>query len=270
MKAQQGTAKFKRADELFNQGKFAEALGLLNELDVAFPNTKNILYAKAVCLHQLGHLDEAESVCDWVMQEFQDPRAQALKAQIESMRAAAIADPFGGLNMNALDDLLEPTTKRVPAQRAAPASNTLRYALIAGIALIVIGAVAGVGYVGMQKGWLFGPRETVEQVEAKLVEQWSKADSYSAVLDVQASVPGKTPGSVRAGATLDYMKKGDKPLFRLEGVASITGGPMPMDVPATIVSDGNDIYIQTEFMGKQMVMKTKAPPRHNSIRTLPR
>ncbi len=263
MDAQAGTTKFKQADKLFNEGKFAEALGILNDLDSAYPNTKNILYAKAMCLFQLGHIDEAESVCDWLLQEFQDPRAYALKDQIQTKRAAADADPYGGLDMSALDDLLQPTTKIVTPKRPPP-SNTPRNTAIAVAAVLVVGALGAAGYMGVQKGWFFGPRETVEQVVAKIAEPWSKSDSYTASLDAEATPPDKSGQKMSVRAMLEFAKKGDKTLARIEGVVSVAGGPMSMDIPATIVSDGTNAFVEVTMpmmgAGKPMVIKAQAPP----------
>jgi len=257
MDAQEGTAKFKQGDTLFKQGQFGAALALLDELDTAFPNTKNILYPKALCLEKLRRLDEAEAVCDALAWQFEDPRAQALKAQIQASRAAAAG---GGVDMSGLDDLFGPAPKRPPAASAAPSSDWQRYGVMALIVVAVVGVVA-LGYVGYKKGWFPGWGESIEQVEGKIIDFLGKANTYTA--DVQVTGQTKQQGmnlGVNGGATLEYMKKDGKPLFRLEGAVSVSGAPMPMDLTLLGVSDGANLHMQTGMMGQQMVMKFPVPP----------
>jgi outer membrane lipoprotein-sorting protein len=255
MDAQEGTAKFKQADTLFKQGQFGAALALLDELDTAFPNTKNILYPKALCLEKLGRLDEAEAVCDTLARQFEDPRAQTLKARIQASRGAA-----GGVDMSGLDDLFGPAPKRPPAASAAPSLDWQRYGVIALIVVAVVGVVA-LGYVGYKKGWFPGGGESVEQVEGKIIDFLGKANTYTADLQVtgQTKQQGMNLG-VNGGATLEYMKKDGKPLFRVDGAVSVSGAPMPMDLTVLGVSDGANLYMQTGVMGQQMVMKFPVPP----------
>lgn len=261
MDAQEGAAKFKAADALFKQGDFQGSLRLLAELDAAYPNNKNVLYPSALCLERTGQWDKAEAICDRLTQQFQDARAQGLKARIQAVRGAVpgVGD-FAGLDMKGLDDFFEPTPKRAARRPVASSSNMLRYALIGAVVLLVLGAAA-VGVLGVKKGWFAGPTESVESVEAKLVDLWSKVDSYSAVLDLTAKVgQGSMPMSIHGSGALDYMKKDGRMLCRIEGVASISGGPQAMDVTLLMVSDGNDMFFQMDTMGKPMVMKMKAPP----------
>jgi outer membrane lipoprotein-sorting protein len=254
MDGQEGTAKFKQADTLFKQGQFGAALALLDELDTAFPNTKNILYPKALCLEKLGRLDEAEAVCDVLARQFEDPRAQTLKARIQASRGAA-----GGVDMSGLDDLFGPAPKRTPVRVAAPSLDWQRYAVIGLIVVAVVGVVA-LGYVGYQKGWFPGRGESIEQVEGKIIDFLGKANTYTADLQVtgQTKQQGMNLG-VNGGATLEYMKKDGKPLFRVEGAVSVSGAPMPMDVTLLGVSDGANLHMQTGVMGQQMVMKFPVP-----------
>mgnify|MGYP003572391853 CR=1 FL=1 len=88
MDAQESKVKFNQADMLFKQGDYQGAMGILTELDRAFPNTKNIMLPMAMCLDKLDCPGEALQLCDRLIMEFGAPKAQALKEQIENASAA--------------------------------------------------------------------------------------------------------------------------------------------------------------------------------------
>jgi len=256
---QEGTTKFKAADAFFKQGNFQEALRLLNELDAAYANNRSILYPKALCLEKLGQWDEADRICDWLIQQSQDPRAQALRTQIQTAKAAAAGGlDLAGLDTNLLADILGPAPKRTAPPPAAT-SGTRRYLVIGAAVLLVVGGAA-VALLGAKKGW-FGTRaESIETVEAKLVDLWSKINSHSAVLDVTADIKqGSMPMAMHGTASIDFMKTDGKALYRLEGANSMKGGPQSMEMTVVLVSDGNDMYSEMGMMGMPMVVKMKAP-----------
>ena len=264
MDGQEGTVKFKAADAFFEQGNFQEALRLLNELDVAYPNNTNILYPKALCLEKLGQWDDAERICDWLIQQgtpcgkVSPPRAQALKTQIQTAKAAA----SGGLDLTGLDTdllagILEPVPKRTAPPPVATSPDTRRYLVIGGVALLVV----AVALLGVKKGWFGARAESIETVEAKLVDLWGKIDSHSAVLDVTADIKqGPMPTSMHGTASVDFMKKDGKALYRFEGTNSMkSGGPQSMDMTIMLVSDGNDMYGEIGMTGMPVVVKMKTP-----------
>ncbi|MDZ4859083.1 MAG: tetratricopeptide repeat protein [Candidatus Hydrogenedentes bacterium] len=82
--------KFKEADQLFRAKNFPEALGVLDELDQEYPNVKNILYPRAMCLAHVGRHEEALEVCRQLKVEFGDTRADSLMTQISLFRKAAM------------------------------------------------------------------------------------------------------------------------------------------------------------------------------------
>ncbi|HRI87313.1 MAG TPA: tetratricopeptide repeat protein [Candidatus Hydrogenedentes bacterium] len=84
--------RFKDADRLFRGKQFAEALAVLNDLDRDFPNVKNILYPRAVCLAHLGRHEEALEVCRQLKVEFGDPRAEPLMNEISLKRKSIVED----------------------------------------------------------------------------------------------------------------------------------------------------------------------------------
>jgi hypothetical protein len=106
MEASESKERFKRADTLFRAGEYQQALHILSGLNQAHPNTKNVLYPMAMCLERLGRADDALPLCVRLIEQFQDPRAQALKDRIAHL-AAARPQPANGLfdlDYSGLDD----------------------------------------------------------------------------------------------------------------------------------------------------------------------
>jgi len=253
MDVQKGNALFNQADGLFQQGRFQEALVVLDQLNAAYPRTRNVMFPRALCLEKLGRLAEADTVCDEMIQRFQEPRAQALKEQIRAGRATL--DPFAGLTANGLDDLFgKPQKKTAPPRSVQSSFDAKRYLIIGAIVIAAVGA-AYLGYKGLTGG------ETLEQVQAKIMDVWAKADAYSATVILSGKMKQKGMDmGLSGGASLDYLKKDAKAMFRLEGSVSVTGLPVPMETTLLLVGDGATAYVQFNMMGNQTVMKAPMPP----------
>jgi predicted esterase len=73
---------FERAEALLDAGKPGEALPLLDQLNDAFPNTKNILFARAKTYSALGRTTDALHACDALIEQHRSKRAAALKQQL--------------------------------------------------------------------------------------------------------------------------------------------------------------------------------------------
>lgn len=82
--------KFNRADQLFREKNFSEALVVLDELDREFPDTKNVIYPRAMCLARVGRFDEALELCRQLKVEFGDTRGERLMGKIGDLRKAQI------------------------------------------------------------------------------------------------------------------------------------------------------------------------------------
>ena len=54
--------KYQQADQLMGEERFSEALPLLDELYEAFPNERELIYTRALCLEKVGRLQEAWGV----------------------------------------------------------------------------------------------------------------------------------------------------------------------------------------------------------------
>ncbi len=104
MDARESKERFKRADTLFRDGEYQQALHILSGLNQVYPNTKNVLYPTAMCLERLGRGPEALPICEQLIQQFNDPRAMALKDRISQMPAPKPADNLFGLDFSGLDD----------------------------------------------------------------------------------------------------------------------------------------------------------------------
>jgi len=102
--ARESKERFKRADTLFREGEYQQALHILSGLNQAFPNTKNVLYPAAMCLEKLGRGADALPICDQLIEQFNDPRAIALKERISQMPTPKPADNLFGLDFSGLDD----------------------------------------------------------------------------------------------------------------------------------------------------------------------
>ena len=104
MDARESKERFKRADTLFRDGEYQQALHILSGLNQIYPNTKNVLYPTALCLEKLGRGGDALPICEQLIQQFNDPRAIALKERISQMPEPKPADNLFGLDYSGLDD----------------------------------------------------------------------------------------------------------------------------------------------------------------------
>ncbi|MCC6796718.1 MAG: tetratricopeptide repeat protein [Candidatus Hydrogenedentes bacterium] len=82
--------KFNHADQMFREKNFPAALEVLDELDKEFPDTKNVIYPRAMCLARVGRFDEALDLCRQLKVEFADPRGEKLMTKISDLRRAQI------------------------------------------------------------------------------------------------------------------------------------------------------------------------------------
>jgi len=83
MKNREAQGVFKESEILYRERRYDEALDALQRLDVKYPNTRNILYPIAKCLRRLGRFDEAATICDRLILEFNDERARHIRKQVE-------------------------------------------------------------------------------------------------------------------------------------------------------------------------------------------
>jgi len=82
VKNKDATKRFQQADRLFREGRYKEALYILNLLDESFPNDRHILWPKAMCLTKLGRRDDAIALLQRIVDEFDYPKAKDLLLQL--------------------------------------------------------------------------------------------------------------------------------------------------------------------------------------------
>ena len=103
--------QYHAAGALCREGRFGEALAILDELDRALPNNRDIMWARAICFKGLARTDEASEICDTLIALFGDERAIQLKQQL--------VQP---------DDLFAPATPTAPTtsppSSGSPTSST--------------------------------------------------------------------------------------------------------------------------------------------------
>jgi hypothetical protein len=92
MKADDATKQFRQADDRYRSGEYDAALVLLEDLDDAFPNDKNLMFAKARTLGKLGRCDEALEICDWLVAEHDYARAARLQVRLLKSMTEQIED----------------------------------------------------------------------------------------------------------------------------------------------------------------------------------
>lgn len=165
MDARTAESHFKEADSLYRNGRYAEALDRLIELDEAFPNTPNIMFPLARCLRRVGRVDEALAICDDLITRRGDMRALELREFIrkshppeEEESLQPQVHSIAGLNQDAhagvLDDLLGdtgPLPPPVPRMGEAAPSNK-KYWVIGGGVLLVVALIALPLMVGLIRG----------------------------------------------------------------------------------------------------------------------
>lgn len=89
MDAATASRKFQESKTFFASGDFQHSLWLLDEVDLAFPNQKNILYARGMCLKNLGRRDEAIAACENVLARFDDAKTKALLEELQREEMSA-------------------------------------------------------------------------------------------------------------------------------------------------------------------------------------
>lgn len=80
-----------RAVALHDEGRFGEALDLLDDVDAARPNSRQVAYHRALCLTRLGRFDEARGCHERLKGRIEVARLAELEAIIGTASAAAQA-----------------------------------------------------------------------------------------------------------------------------------------------------------------------------------
>ena len=94
--------------------------------------------------------------------------------------------------------------------------------------------------------------ETLESVEKKIGDLWGRMESMSAKMDVALAGPG---GGTTSKGTMEYLKKGDKELFRFDQQFQQVVGAEKLTIIELSVFDGEHFYTLQEFDGKRVAVK---------------
>jgi len=150
--------QYRQAIQLIRVGRYEESLHFLQEIDTERPDTKNVLYAMAVCFEMLGRTDEAVDLCDRLIAEHDHPKARVIKARIEK----AASEPEMP-SVDLLSDLESAKTPplTMPAPPVTPAAMPVTAPLAASddeddIPLAVPATDSDSEEKTAKKSWLFG------------------------------------------------------------------------------------------------------------------
>ena len=98
--------------------------------------------------------------------------------------------------------------------------------------------------------------EALDALEKKLVAQWSKIESISTKITMSMEMQGMTQ---KGEGMMEYVKKGDKEMQRMELKSEMTmGGGQTMASSTLTINDGEYTYTLTEMMGQKTAMKSKS------------
>lgn len=149
MTSDQSSALFREASQYFQNNQFNEALQRLNQLNKAFPGNQKILYPLAQCMANTNRPDDARKICNFLIQQFDDPNAKQLLEKID-----APEDPLAALGLGNFDLGLDPVPSHAananqpPLQRATAFEESIPYLIWVAIAL-----VAYIQYILVSKGF---------------------------------------------------------------------------------------------------------------------
>lgn len=97
---------------------------------------------------------------------------------------------------------------------------------------------------------------SLEEVEGKIAHAWDQVKSLSGLVSVEATLPiGETRIAVSGDGALDYLKSGDKAMYRQDLTAK-TAEPLSLDAKVSTLFDGSDFYLSTKLMGIEESAKT--------------
>ncbi len=105
MQKAEAEAKFREASQLFKTRQYMDALQLLDELNIFFPDKREILHARVLCLRDLGQLTKAQYLCETLIKNFNNPEYHTLRAEITEQKIKSLKkSPTGLSNMPSSSD----------------------------------------------------------------------------------------------------------------------------------------------------------------------
>jgi len=93
MTSQEAAQKFQQSKTLFAQKRYPEAMIMLDEINAAFPDQKDVLYGRAMCLAELQRPLEAIRICEQAVAMHNDQKSQALLNRLRREHGAIQEGP---------------------------------------------------------------------------------------------------------------------------------------------------------------------------------
>lgn len=101
-----------------------------------------------------------------------------------------------------------------------------------------------------------GANASLEEVEGKISNAWDQLKSLTGTVSIEAVLPiGETRITVSGGGTLEYLKSGDKPMYR-QDLSAKTPEPLNLEGKVSTLFDGTDFYLSTSMLGREESTKT--------------
>jgi hypothetical protein len=85
--------KYRQADTLMEEERYDEALAVLDELYAAYPNEKELLYIRALCLEKVDRKHEAWGLAKRLIELHDDPRGREIQMQLEGTQQPVVPPP---------------------------------------------------------------------------------------------------------------------------------------------------------------------------------
>jgi Tetratricopeptide repeat len=269
LKSENASEEFKKADALYNDGSYADALEMLDVLDAAYPDTKNILYARARCLAKLGETSKAIALCEMCIEQWDAPRAQELLEQLGTVKNITDKTSLPDINDLNMDSGLSaafsaPRVKQGKRRKPNPALLTIAIVGVISIAWALHFAWmsysfgSGVDVTEKEVKIAKGERAKAKKKQADIEDGPSREPGKiipesvwmrTAVLDLPAWKPGKYIGVPCPGAGGIIIETGEELKRTIDVYIPMAYQEKPDDVfPAVIInwSSANPGFIGLE------------------------
>lgn len=84
----EANARFMKADELYHQGAYNEALVILDDLDAAFPGAHRLMRARAETLAKMGRTSESLEICERLLGDLHYEKIRPLRDRLLAQQGA--------------------------------------------------------------------------------------------------------------------------------------------------------------------------------------
>jgi len=141
--------KYQQADSLIGEERYDEALVLLDELYAAYPNEKELIYTRALCLEKVDRKQEAWGLAKRLIELHDDPRGRELQARLEGTQQPVVPPPFPpgtgapAMSTGAADDpfdisgIMAPPAPPIEVASAKSGGGT-KYVIMAVVVLLLL------------------------------------------------------------------------------------------------------------------------------------